>query len=50
MISQDNSANKDIYDQEISARDIIVDGKVRTPANVRIFPQTLSKFSPKGIQ
>lgn len=50
MISQDNSANKDIYDQEISARDIIVEGKVRTPANVRIFPQTLSKFSPKGIQ
>ncbi|HKQ72588.1 MAG TPA: lipid-binding SYLF domain-containing protein [Blastocatellia bacterium] len=49
MITQDKSANKDIYGQEISAREIIVDGKVRTPATIRIFQGALRKFSPKGI-
>jgi lipid-binding SYLF domain-containing protein len=49
VITQDKSANKDIYEQEISAREIIVDGKVRTPTTIRIFPSALRKFSPKGI-
>ncbi len=49
VITQDNGANKDIYEQEISAREIIVDGKVRTPTTIRIFPSALRKFSPKGI-
>ena len=49
MITQDKTANKDIYGQEISAREIIVDGKVRTPPTIRIFPGALRKFSPKAI-
>ncbi|MGE0130628.1 MAG: lipid-binding SYLF domain-containing protein [Blastocatellales bacterium] len=49
VITQDKVANKDIYGQEISAREIIVDGKVRTPGTIRIFPQALRKFSPRGI-
>lgn len=49
MIAQDKAANKDIYDQEVTAREIIIDGKVRTPATIRVFPQALRKFSPKGI-
>jgi SH3 domain-containing YSC84-like protein 1 len=49
VITQDKSANKDIYEQEVSAREIIVDGKVRTPTTIRIFPSALRKFSPKGI-
>ncbi|MDX2034057.1 MAG: lipid-binding SYLF domain-containing protein [Blastocatellia bacterium] len=49
VIMQDNEANKDIYDQEISAKEIIVDGKVRTPTTIAVFPQALRKFSPKGI-
>src|SRR5215475_2114515 len=49
VITQDKSANKDIYEQEISAREIIVDGKVRTPTTIKIFPSALRKFSPKGI-
>jgi SH3 domain-containing YSC84-like protein 1 len=48
VITQDKSANKDVYEQEISAREIIVDGKVRTPNAIRIFPSALRKFSPKG--
>lgn len=49
VITQDNVANKDIYGQQISAREIIVDGKVRTPGTIRIFPAALRKFSPRGI-
>ncbi len=49
VIMQDTSAHKDIYGQELSAREIIVDGKVRTPPTIRIFPQALRKFSPRGI-
>lgn len=49
VIAQDKVANKDIYEQEISAREIIVDGKVRTPGTIRVFPASLRKFSPRGI-
>jgi lipid-binding SYLF domain-containing protein len=49
VIAQDKEANKDIYGQEISAREIIVDGKVRTPSAIRVFPAALRKFSPRGI-
>jgi SH3 domain-containing YSC84-like protein 1 len=48
VIMQDKSANKDIYEQEISAREIIIDGKVRTPSTIRVFPSALRKFSPRG--
>ena len=48
VISQDKDANEAIYDQPLSAKDIIVEGKVRTPATVRVFPQTLQRYSPKG--
>jgi len=50
VIMQDNTANRDIYDREITAREIIVDGKVRTPPEVEGFPNVLRKFSPKGVQ
>lgn len=49
VIAQDKVANKDIYGHEISAREIIVDGKVRTPSTIRVFPSALRKFSPRGI-
>ena len=49
VITQDKQANKDTYGQEISAREILLDGKARTPNTIRVFPLTLRKFSPKGI-
>lgn len=49
VIMQDNGANRDIYDREISAREIIVDGKARTPPEIEVFTKTLRTFSPKGI-
>jgi len=45
VINQDEEANNAIYGRELSARDIIVDGKARTPSDIRVFPQTLRKFS-----
>jgi lipid-binding SYLF domain-containing protein len=50
VISQDLAAHKDIYGQELSAKEIIVDGKVRAPASIRMFTQALTKFSPRGVQ
>lgn len=48
VISADREANEAIYEQELSARDIIVEGKVRTPQAIASFPQTIARFSPKG--
>lgn len=50
VITQDKNANRDVYDQDISAREIIVDGKVRTPPEIESFPKVLRTFSPRGIQ
>jgi lipid-binding SYLF domain-containing protein len=50
VIMQDNTANRDIYDRDISAREIIIDGKVRTPPEIEGFPNVLRKFSPRGVQ
>src|SRR5262245_53368431 len=47
VIMPDKESNKDIYEQEISAREIIVDGKARTPSTILVFPQTLRKYSAK---
>ena len=49
VIMQDKAANKDIYGQEFSAKEIIVDGKARTPNTIKAFPQVLRKYSPRGI-
>jgi SH3 domain-containing YSC84-like protein 1 len=50
VITQDKGANKAIYGQEISAREILIEGKARAPEPVMIFPQTLGQFSAQMIQ
>jgi lipid-binding SYLF domain-containing protein len=45
VIAQDKQAHKDVYGQELTAREILIDGKARTPKTVQIFPQTLQKFT-----
>jgi len=47
VITQDKDADHDIYGQEVSARDILVDAKVRTPASIQVYPQALRKYSPR---
>jgi SH3 domain-containing YSC84-like protein 1 len=50
VITQDKSTNEVIYEQKISAREILIDGKARAPEGVLIFPQTLRQFSAQLIQ
>jgi lipid-binding SYLF domain-containing protein len=50
VINQDKDANRNAYNRELSARDIIVDARARTPSSIEIYPQTLMKFSPKRIR
>src|SRR5215475_3569642 len=45
VITQDDAANNAIYGRELSARDIVIHGKARTPSAISVFPQTLRKFS-----
>jgi lipid-binding SYLF domain-containing protein len=47
VIAQDKEANEDVYGKAISARDILVEARVRTPSGIQIYPQTLTKYSPK---
>lgn len=47
VITEDKDANKDIYGREVSARDIIIDGKVRAVPVVRPYQQALTKYSPR---
>jgi lipid-binding SYLF domain-containing protein len=50
VITQDKGSNNVVYGQEISAKEIIIDGKVRPTEAVSIFPQTLRQFSAQMIQ
>src|SRR5262249_39528112 len=49
VITQDKEANKDVYLEGLSSREILIDGKARTPLTIKVFPQSLRKFSPKGL-
>jgi SH3 domain-containing YSC84-like protein 1 len=50
VITQDKGSNNVVYGQEISAKEILVDGKVRPTEPISIFPQTLRQFSAQMIQ
>lgn len=45
VIAADKDANKEIYGETLSPREILVEGKARTPKIIQIFPQMLQKFS-----
>jgi lipid-binding SYLF domain-containing protein len=50
VITQDKEANHNVYGKSISARDILIDAKVRPTASTQIYPQTLQRFSPKRLK
>lgn len=47
-IRQDSGANEDLYGREISAKEIILEQKVRTPAEGQDLVSTLQKRAPKN--
>ncbi|NBO63303.1 MAG: hypothetical protein EBU88_00360 [Acidobacteria bacterium] len=49
VMSADKEANEAVYQQPVSAKDIILEGKVRAPEIVSSFQRTLSRFSPRGL-
>ncbi len=48
-LRQDNGANKKLYGREISAREILLQGKVRAPAAARPLVAILNSKSPKNL-
>jgi lipid-binding SYLF domain-containing protein len=47
VITEDKDANKDIYGREVTAQEIVLDGKVRAVPAVRAYQQVLTKYSPR---
>ncbi|MFZ0429084.1 MAG: lipid-binding SYLF domain-containing protein [Acidobacteriota bacterium] len=48
-LRQDSGANEDLYGREISARDIVLEGKVKTPREGVALIKVLEKHSPKNL-
>jgi lipid-binding SYLF domain-containing protein len=48
-LRSDGSANEKLYGKQVSARDIIRDGKVKTPACAAELVALLDKKSPKNL-
>ena len=47
VIKEDQDANKDAYGRAVTARDLLEAGTIKATAAVRIYPATLTKFSPR---
>ena len=48
-LRQDNGANEDLYGQKISAREIVLEGKVSVPGAAQSLVSLLQKKSPKNL-
>ena len=48
-LRQDNGASKDLYDQKISAREIVVEMKVAVPSSGKPLVDLLKQASPKNL-
>ncbi|MGB7623901.1 MAG: lipid-binding SYLF domain-containing protein [Terriglobia bacterium] len=48
VVKQDRDDNEKLYGRKVSAKEILIDGKVRTPPAARGLDRTLTKYSPKG--
>ncbi|HUY13645.1 MAG TPA: lipid-binding SYLF domain-containing protein [Terriglobia bacterium] len=50
VLKQDADDNKKLYGHKVSAKEILIDGTVRSPRSARGLDNTLRKYSPKGGQ
>jgi len=48
-LRQDNSANEDLYNSSVTAREIVLEGKVTTPASAKELVALLQDRSPKNL-
>ncbi|HXG63925.1 MAG TPA: lipid-binding SYLF domain-containing protein [Blastocatellia bacterium] len=49
-ITIDNSDMKDAYGEGVTAQSVLIEGKTAAPQAVRIFPETLTKYSAKEMK
>jgi SH3 domain-containing YSC84-like protein 1 len=50
VVKQDEDDNQKLYGRKVTAKEILIDGTVRTPRAARGLDNTLSKYCPKGGQ
>jgi len=50
VVKQDEDDNQKLYGRRVTAKQILIDGTVRTPRAARALDSTLTKYSPKGGQ
>ncbi len=50
VVKQDKDDNRKLYGREVSAKQLLIDGTVRSPRSARGLDSTLTKYSPKGGQ
>ncbi len=48
VVKQDKDDNEKLYGRKVSAKEILIDGTVRSPRSARGLDSTLAKYSPKG--
>ena len=50
VMKQDKGANEKLYGHQVTARELLIQGNVRTPMAARVLDSTLAKYSPHGGQ
>lgn len=50
VLKQDEDDNQKLYGRKVTAKQILIDGTVRTPQGARSLDSALTKYSPKGGQ
>jgi lipid-binding SYLF domain-containing protein len=48
VLKQDNDDNEKLYGRKVTAKEILIDGTVRTPQAARALDNALTKYSPRG--
>lgn len=50
VLKQDRGDNEKLYGRQVTAKEILIDGTVSSPADARELDRTLAKYSPRGGQ
>ena len=50
VVKQDRDDNEKLYGRKVTAKEILIDGTVRTPQAAQALDSALTKYSPKGGQ
>jgi len=50
VLKQDEDDNQKLYGRKVTAKQILIDGALRTPAGARTLDRTLTRYAPRGGQ